>query len=141
MRTLPRLLAMFRCHTLNRQLRSLRKRVDALPLPARRTLVTAVQQEMERAAQAPLPHLYADSAGDARYRPWGDGADVGYARARSDNTQMQLIGIARWYAVAWHETLDSPFAEAQRIHHQLAALLGELKRSIAPARNPFALAA
>ena len=79
------------------------------------------------------PSRYLDED-DARIvgHAWGKGAEVGFTRVRSDNPHVKLRGIALWLTVAYFETKDSEYGEAQNLHRQLMRTLRVL-REYAPA--------
>ncbi|WP_199098508.1 hypothetical protein, partial [Dyella sp. ASV21] len=81
-----------------------------------------------QASRTDFPHLYGTSPQE-RYLPWGHGTDIGLARARSDNPEVALRGIALWLAVAYHETKESPHSSLQVRHRQLMRVLRELKET------------
>src|SRR6185312_5170147 len=77
MQLLSPAIAFLRAHQLTRQLRVLTLR------------------EIGQASRSEYPHLYGTSP-EARYLPWGQGTGAGYERARSDNPEVALRGIALW---------------------------------------------
>lgn len=128
MRIVTRLIAMSRAHQLSRQLREIERSVHALPKRTRARLGTMALREIGQASRSEFPHLYG-TAPDERYLPWGQGTDIGFARARSDNPEISMRGIALWLAVAYHETKDTPHANLQPSHRALMRLLRELKEA------------
>lgn len=127
MRIVSQILAMSRAHQLGRQLREIEAAVRGLPRRARAKLGTMTLREIGQASRSEFPHLYGTSP-DLRYQPWGQGTEIGYARARSDNPEIAMRGIALWLAVAFHETKDSGHLKTQLHHRQLLRLLHELKQ-------------
>ncbi len=79
-----------------------------------------------RALRCDFPHLYGTTP-ESRYLPWGQGTDIGYERARSNNAEVALRGISLWLAVAYHETKTATQPTLQLQHRQLLQLLRELK--------------
>ena len=128
MRIVTRLIAMNRGRQLNRQLREIERNIHALPKRSRARLGTMVLREIGQASRSDFPHLYGTPP-EERYLPWGQGTDIGYARARSDNPEVALRGIALWLAVAYHETKDNPHPNLQPHHRELMRLLRELKEA------------
>ena len=126
MRIVTRLIAMNRGRQLNRQLREIERSIHALPKRSRARLGTLALREIGQAARSEFPHLYGTPP-EQRYLPWGQGTDIGFARARSDNPEVALRGIALWLAVAYHEGKDSPHPSIKPIHRGLMRLLRELK--------------
>jgi len=126
MQILTTFLAMMRARQLSRQFRDIERSIRALPKRSRERLSTLVLREIGQASRSDFPHLYG-TAPESRYLPWGEGTETGYERARSNNAEVALRGIALWLAVAYHETKHSPHANLQPQHRQLMHLLRELK--------------
>jgi hypothetical protein len=126
MRILTQLIALNRSRQLGRQLREIERTIQALPRHGRARLGTLALREIGQAARNDFPHLYGTPP-EERYRPWGQGTEIGYARARSDNPEVALRGIALWLAVAYHETKDSPHPGLQPHFRRLMRVLRELK--------------
>ncbi len=128
MHIVTRFIAINRGRVLLRQLRVIERSVQELPARSRGRLGVLTQRELQQASQCDFPHLYG-TAPEERYLPWGQGTDIGFARARSDNPEVRLRGVALWLAVAFHETRDSQHANLQQAHRQLARLLRELQET------------
>ncbi|WP_267220576.1 hypothetical protein [Dyella silvae] len=126
MRIVTRLIAMNRARQLSQQLREIARSVYALPKRSRARLGTMALREIGQASRSDFPHLYGTSP-EERYLPWGQGTDIGLARARSDNPEVAMRGIALWLAVAYHETKDTPHANLKAPHREVMRLLRELK--------------
>jgi hypothetical protein len=126
MQIVTRLFAMNRARQLQRQFRQIEQKIQLLPLRARARLSVATLREIGQASQCDFPHLYGTSS-DQRYKPWGEGTDIGYGRAQSDNAEVSMRGIALWLAVAYHETKDSPHNNLQPHHRQVLRVLRELR--------------
>ncbi|MBD8881025.1 MULTISPECIES: hypothetical protein [Rhodanobacter] len=135
MRLLSPAIAFFRAHQLTRQLREIERCVRALPQRSRTQLSVLTLREIGQAARSEFPHLYG-TAPEARYLPWGQGTAAGYERARSDNPEVALRGVALWLAVAYHETKHSPQDRLLPQHRQVLQLLTELKRLHRPTVDP-----
>lgn len=129
-------IAVFRAHQLERQLRVISQSMRALPRRSLAQLSVLALREIGQAARSEFPHLYGTSP-EARYLPWGEGTAAGYERARSDNPEVALRGIALWLAVAYHETKHSPQDRLLPQHRQVLQLLQELKRLHQPAVPPM----
>lgn len=126
MRIVTRLIAMNRSRQLGRQLREIERQIHALPKRSRARLGTMALREIGQASRGDFPHLYGTPP-EERYLPWGQGTDIGLARARSDNAEVAMRGIALWLAVAYHETKDSPHTSLQPQHRQVLRVLRELR--------------
>ncbi|WP_445143982.1 hypothetical protein [Dyella sp. Tek66A03] len=126
MRIVTRLIAMNRGRQLGRQFREIEHSINALPKRSRSRLGTMALREIGQAARSDFPHLYGTPP-EERYLPWGQGTDIGFARARSDNPEVAMRGIALWLAAAYHETKDTPHPNLQPHHRQLMRVLRELK--------------
>jgi hypothetical protein len=130
MRIISRLIAFVRGHQLMRQLSSIERCVAAMPAAGRVKLDALIKLEIARAAECEFPHMYCTSA-EHRYLMWGQGTDIGFARFQSDNQEVRLRGIALWFAVAMHETRESPYPLFEPHYRQLMRMLRELKQASA----------
>lgn len=128
MRIVTRLIAMNRARQLGRQFREIERSIRALPKRSRSRLGTMALREIGHASRSEFPHLYGTPPQE-RYLPWGQGTDIGFTRARSDNPEVAMRGIALWLAVAYHETKDTPHANLQPQHRELMRVLRELKEA------------
>lgn len=126
MHIVTRLIAMNRGRQLGRQFREIERSIHALPKRSRVRLGTMALREIGQASRSDFPHLYGTPPGE-RYLPWGQGTDIGFARARSDNPEVAMRGIALWLAAAYHETKDTPHSNLQPHYRQLMRVLRELK--------------
>lgn len=126
MRLLIRLIALRRARQLNRQFRDIERAVQGLSRQNRVRLATLTLREIGQATRCDFPHLYG-TAPEQRYQPWGQGTDVGFARARSENMEIAIRGVALWLAVAYHETKEAQQASLQKQYRQVMRLLRELK--------------
>jgi hypothetical protein len=118
MRIVSRLLALSRSIQLNRQFREIQREIDTMPLATRRQLASLAVKEFANASQCEYPHLYGtpseqQAQGNESY---GKGVEVGFTRVRSENPHVKLRGIALWLTVAYFETKDSEYSEAQNLH-------------------------
>jgi hypothetical protein len=137
MRIVSRLLALSRSIQLNRQFREIHKEIDSMPLAARRQLASLAVKEFANASQCEYPHLYGTPTEQQPTQQTpdslGKGVEVGFTRVRSDNPHIKLRGIALWLTVAYFETKDSEYGEAQNLHKQLMRTLRVLKEYAPPA--------
>jgi hypothetical protein len=137
MRIVSRLLALSRSIQLNRQYREIQREIDTMPLATRRQLAALAVKEFANASQCEYPHLYGTPGESTGMQDsWGKGVDVGFTRVRSDNPHIKLRGIALWLTVAYFETKDSKYGEAQNLHKQLMRTLRVLKEYAPPAPAP-----
>lgn len=136
MRIVSRLLALSRSIQLNRQFREIHKEIDSMPLAARRQLASLAVKEFANASQCEYPHLYGTPTEQQPTQQTpdslGKGVEVGFTRVRSDNPHIKLRGIALWLTVAYFETKDSEYGEAQNLHKQLMRTLRVLKEYAPP---------
>lgn len=133
MRLVTRIVAKSRAIRLARQLRDIEAAINALPVGARRQLALLAMKEFANASRCEFPHLYG-SPPELKYLPWGGGTDIGHERARSDNPQVRMRGIALWLAVAFHETREAPIADLQTLHRSLLRVMRQLKETAASAQ-------
>jgi hypothetical protein len=126
MQIVTRIIAMVRARQLARQFKQIDRTIAAMPAKARARLGVMTLREIGQASKGEFPHLYGSEL-DQRYAPWGQGTDVGFSRAKSDNPEVALRGISLWLAVAYHETKDSPHTSIQPQHRQLLRVLRELR--------------
>lgn len=126
MRLLTQLIAINRARQLNRQLRDIQQAIQGLSRQNRMRLGTLALREIGQATRCDFPHLYGTPP-EERYLPWGQGTEIGYARARSENVEIAIRGIALWLAVAYHETKDAQLGGLQTVYRQLMRQLRELK--------------
>lgn len=129
MQLLTRILSISRNVRLGRQLKEVENIIVRLSQPAQRELARFTLREMNRAARCDFPHLYGTPA-DQRHSPWGTGTETGLQRARSDNPQIRLRGLALWIAVAFHETRHAEQATAQAQHRHVLRLIRQLKGTL-----------
>ena len=128
MRIVTRLIAMNRGRQLGKQFREIERQIRALPKRSRARLGTMALREIGQASRSDFPHLYGTPP-EERYLPWGQGTEIGYTRARSENVEVAIRGIALWLAVAYHETKDARQGGLQTVYRQLMRLLRELKET------------
>ena len=131
MRLVTRILALSRAARLQRQLREVEQRTRNLPAPTCTLLAELIARECAAAERCEAPHLYG-SPPDLKPGSWGTGMDLGYERARSDNAQVRLRGIALWIAVAYHETREASFPEFEGLHRSVLRVMREVKENAAP---------
>ncbi len=126
MQILTPLFAAMRARQLGRQFCNIERSIRALPKRNRDRLSMLALREIGQASRCDFPHLYG-TAPESRYQPWGQGTEIGYERACSNNAEVALRGIALWLAVAYHETKTATQPGLQLQHRKLLHLLRELK--------------
>ncbi|GGA13923.1 hypothetical protein [Dyella caseinilytica] len=126
MQIVTRLIAMTRARQLQRQFQQIERSIASLPARTRSRLAIMTLREIGQASKCEFPHLYS-TAPDQRYAPWGQGTEIGFSRAQSENPEVALRGIALWLAVAYHETKETPHTSLQPQHRQLLRVLRELR--------------
>jgi hypothetical protein len=126
MQIVTRLIAMTRARQLQRQFRYVERCIVSMPTRTRSRLAVMTLREIGQASKCEFPHLYS-TAPEQRYVPWGQGTEIGFSRAQSENPEVALRGIALWLAVAYHETKESPHTSLQPQHRQLLRVLRELR--------------
>jgi len=131
MRLVTRIVALSRAARLHRQFREIEQRTRALPALSCTLLAELIARECAAAGRSDTPHLYG-SPPDIKPGSWGTGTDLGYERARSDNAQVRLRGMALWMAVAYHETREASFPEFENLHREVLRLMREVKENSAP---------
>ena len=130
MRLLMRMLALSRAARMRRQFRDIEQRALALPGPASALLAELIAKECSAAGRLDAPPLYG-SPPDLKAGSWGTGMDLGHDRARSENAQVRLRGIALWIAVAYHETRESSFPEFGELHRDVLRVMRQVKENAA----------
>ncbi|HET6906026.1 MAG TPA: hypothetical protein VFH52_03655 [Rhodanobacteraceae bacterium] len=131
MRLVTRIVALSRAARLRRQFREIEQRTLVLPAPSCSLLAELITKECAAAGRSEAPHLYG-SPPDLKPGSWGTGTDLGYERARSDNAQVRLRGVALWMAVAYHETREASFPEFAGLHREVLRLMRQIKENAAP---------
>lgn len=139
MQVFNRIIAMSRASQLGRQLREVEQIVANMTGRTKARLAVLALRELDQATRCEFPHLYGTPP-EARYRLWGAGTDLGIERARSDNLQVRMRGIALWLAVAYHETRDAPFPETQKLFRRVQGIVRELKELAPPDSRTNAVA-
>jgi hypothetical protein len=123
-RLVTRVAAMSRSARLRRQLADVEQRCLELPRSYREQLAELIGRECDNVAQSPDPSVYGmQTEGSVT----ASGLDVGYDRARSDNVQVRMRGLALWIALAYHETHAARSPENDELHRQILRVMRELK--------------
>jgi hypothetical protein len=124
-RLVTRVTAMGRNARLRRQLADIEQRCLELPRSYRDQLAELIGRECDNVARSPNPSLYGTHTEDGVEV---GGLEVGLDRARSDNVQVRMRGLALWLALVYHETRNAaPTPENEELHRQVLRIMRELK--------------
>lgn len=123
-RLVTRVAAMGRSARLRRQLAEIEKRSLELPSSYRDQLAELIGRECDNVAQSPDHSMYGTQTEDGVTT---GGLDVGYDRARSDNVQVRMRGLALWLALVYHETRNVNTPENEELHRHILRIMRELK--------------
>lgn len=123
-RLVTRVTAMSRSVRLRRQLADIEQRSLELPRSYREQLAELIGRECDNIDQCPDRALYGMQTEDGVTT---SGLDVGFDRARSDNVQVRMRGLALWIALVYHETRDAQSADAAELHRHVLRIMRELK--------------
>lgn len=123
-RLVTRVTAMGRSARLRRQLADVEQRSLELPRSYREQLAELIGRECDSIAQSPDPSQYGVQVEDGVAI---SGLDIGFDRARSDNVQVRMRGLALWIALVYHETHDAHSADGAELHRQVLRIMRELK--------------
>ena len=89
---------------LRRQLAEIARQIDALSIADQRALLVHATRELQVSQRQSREAASTNTA---------------FARARTDNPRVRLIGIAQWMTSAFRETEDSEHQELQNLHRQM----------------------
>lgn len=123
-RLVTRVTAMSRTVRLRRQLNEIEHRSFELPRSYRQQLAELIGRECDNIAQSPDPSTYGTQTEGG---VTSGGLDVGIDRARSDNVQVRMRGIALWMALVYTETDGASAPESDDLHRQILRVMRELK--------------
>lgn len=123
-RLVARVTAMGRSARLRRQLAEIEQRTLELPRSYRDQLAELTGRECDNVARSPDPLLYGTHTEDG---VTVGGLEVGLERARSENVQVRMRGLALWLALVYHETHSAPTPENEELRRQVLRLMRELK--------------
>lgn len=113
-RAMVRMRVLGRYLVLRRQLAEVRRQLDALSSADQRAVIAHVAREMQISAR---------QARDA------ESTNVAFARARTGNPRVRVIGMAQWLTSAFRETEQSPHAALQDLHRQLMRTMRLLRET------------
>jgi hypothetical protein len=115
---------MGRTARLRRQFSEVNQRSLELPHSYREQLAELIGRECDNVAASSDPALYGSQIEEGAS---ASGLDIGYDRARSDNVQVRMRGIALWVALVYHETRNAEAAEAQDLHRNILRIMRTLR--------------
>ncbi len=130
-RFLIRTLAYGRVVQLRRQFRQVSAELETLNPVQRREVIAQLLKDMAQAAKLPHPHLYGSHA-HARYQPWGNATENAISNIAGSNPLLRLHGLARWLVVAYFETRDAGYSEADSLHKELQRTIRTVRESLKP---------
>jgi hypothetical protein len=119
-RTMVRIRVLGRYMVLRRQLAEVRRAMDGLSTADQRALLSHAQREMQVSQR---------QSRDA------ESTNAAFARTRTANPRVRLIGIAQWVTSAYRETEQSPFGEMQELNRQLKRSMRLLREATGYATN------
>lgn len=123
-RLVTRVTSMGRTARLRRQFSEVNQRSLELPQSYREQLAELIGRECDNVAASADPALYGSQTEEGAS---ASGLDVGYDRARSDNVQVRMRGIALWVALVYHETRNAETAEAKDLHRNILRIMRTLR--------------
>lgn len=123
-RLVTRVTSMGRVARLRRQFGEIEQRSLELPRSYREQLADLIGRECDNVEAAPDPSLYGTQTENGATT---NGLDLGFDRARSDNVQVRMRGIALWIALVYHETRNADVPESQELHRAILRVMRELK--------------
>ena len=123
-RLVTRVTTMGRNARLRRQLGEIEQRCLDLPRSYREQLAELVGRECDHVTRSSNPLLYGTHTENGVAT---GGLEVGLERARSDNVQVRMRGLALWLALVYHETSLSQSPESEELHRQVLRIMRELK--------------
>jgi hypothetical protein len=131
-RLVTRVTSLGRAARLRRQFADIEHRCLELPRSYREQLAELIGRECDNVAAAAEPSLYGTQTADG---VTSSGLDIGFDRARSDNVQVRMRGLALWIALVYHETRDAGTSESQDLHRAILRVMRELKVFSSRAEN------
>lgn len=123
-RIVTRVTAMGRSARLRRQLAEIEQRSLELPRSYRDQLAELIGRECDNVTRSPNPLLYGTHTDEGVTT---SGFDLGHDRARSDNVQVRMRGLALWLALVYHETSNALTPENEALHRHVLRIMRELK--------------
>ncbi|WIG55771.1 MAG: hypothetical protein OJF61_001559 [Rhodanobacteraceae bacterium] len=115
---------MGRAARLRRQFSEIEQRSLELPRSYREQLAELIGRECNNVEAAADPSTYGTQTENGVTT---NGLDLGFDRARSDNVQVRMRGIALWIALVYRETRNAEAPESQELHRAILRVMRELK--------------
>ena len=123
-RLVTRVTSMGRAARLRRQFNEIEQRSLELPRSYREQLAELIGRECDNVEAAADPSTYGTQTENGVTT---NGLDLGFDRARSDNVQVRMRGIALWIALVYRETRNAEAPESQELHRAILRVMRELK--------------
>lgn len=123
-RLVTRVTSMGRAARLRRQFSEIEQRSLELPRSYREQLAELIGRECNNVEAAADPSTYGTQTENGVTT---NGLDLGFDRARSDNVQVRMRGIALWIALVYRETRNAEAPESQELHRAILRVMRELK--------------
>lgn len=123
-RLVTRVTSMGRAARLRRQFNEIEQRSLELPRSYREQLAELIGRECDNVEAAADPSTYGTQTENGVTT---SGLDLGFDRARSDNVQVRMRGIALWIALVYRETRNAEAPESQELHRAILRVMRELK--------------
>ncbi|HVU82732.1 MAG TPA: hypothetical protein VHD89_12080 [Rhodanobacteraceae bacterium] len=123
-RLVTRVTSMGRAARLRRQFGEIEQRSLELPRSYREQLAELIGRECDSVEAAADPSIYGTQTENGVTT---SGLDLGFDRARSDNVQVRMRGIALWIALVYRETRNAEAPESQELHRAILRVMRELK--------------
>ena len=123
-RLVTRVTSMGRAARLRRQFNEIEQRSLELPRSYREQLAELIGRECDNVEAAGDPSTYGTQTENGVTT---NGLDLGFDRARSDNVQVRMRGIALWIALVYRETRNAEAPESQELHRAILRVMRELK--------------
>ncbi len=112
-----------------RQSKLIQIRLKNVPDSHKFQLSQLMQKELGNASRHNPPHLYGSTQDLNSHGSWGNGNDTGLDRARSDNLQVCMRGIALWIAVTYYETKDAKSQTIQNLQRSVLSMMREIREA------------
>lgn len=123
-RLVTRVTNLGRSARLRRQLSEVEQRSLELPRSYRDQLAELIGRECDAIAASPNPVEYGSKDENGSMT---SGLDIGFDRARSENVQVRMRGLALWLALVYSDTRDANAQESRELHRGVMRIMRELK--------------